>query len=47
MDTAEAPDPREPTGSGTRERIRQVALELFAEQGYDGTSLRHCCSLNL
>ena len=26
--------------SGTRARIQQVALELFAEQGYDKTSLR-------
>jgi AcrR family transcriptional regulator len=25
---------------GTRTRIQQVALELFAEQGYDKTSLR-------
>ncbi len=25
---------------GTRERIQEVALELFAEQGYDKTSLR-------
>ena len=25
---------------GTREKIQQVALELFAEQGYDKTSLR-------
>ncbi|HZE38113.1 MAG TPA: helix-turn-helix domain-containing protein [Stackebrandtia sp.] len=24
----------------TRERIKQVAMELFSEQGYDGTSLR-------
>jgi AcrR family transcriptional regulator len=26
--------------TGTRERIKQVALELFTEQGYEGTSLR-------
>jgi AcrR family transcriptional regulator len=26
--------------TGTRERIQQVALELFAERGYDKTSLR-------
>lgn len=30
---------KERTGN-TRERIQQVALELFAEQGYDKTSLR-------
>ncbi len=28
------------TGAGTRERILEVALELFTEQGYDATSLR-------
>jgi AcrR family transcriptional regulator len=27
-------------GGGTREKIQQIALELFAEQGYDKTSLR-------
>ena len=26
--------------TGTRERIKQVALELFTEQGYEATSLR-------
>ncbi len=29
-----------PTDVTTRERIRQVALEMFTERGYDGTSLR-------
>jgi AcrR family transcriptional regulator len=27
-------------GTGTRERIQEVALELFTEQGYEKTSLR-------
>jgi AcrR family transcriptional regulator len=29
-----------PTQSSTRERILEIALELFTEQGYDKTSLR-------
>jgi AcrR family transcriptional regulator len=31
---------RHRTGSDTRARIQEVAVELFAEQGYDKTSLR-------
>ena len=42
--SAAAPAHEEPTHSGrrgdTRARIQQVALELFAEQGYERTSLR-------
>lgn len=39
---APAPDrsPEHPGGASTRERILDVALELFTEQGYDTTSLR-------
>src|ERR1700744_2476893 len=37
MDTD--PGPRRPRGD-TRERILDVALELFNDQGYDATSLR-------
>src|ERR1700719_4298555 len=40
---ASAPDPGGHDArhrSDTRARIQQVALELFAEQGYDKTSLR-------
>jgi AcrR family transcriptional regulator len=52
LDRLIAPDPRAedqtPTGApaptaplkDTRDRILDVALELFTEQGYDGTSLR-------
>jgi AcrR family transcriptional regulator len=32
--------PQGPPGSSTRERILDIALELFTEQGYDKTSLR-------
>jgi AcrR family transcriptional regulator len=34
------PAPRPPRRSDTRQRIQDVALELFAEQGYEKTSLR-------
>lgn len=34
------PAPDEQPGSSTRERILDIALELFTEQGYDKTSLR-------
>jgi AcrR family transcriptional regulator len=36
----EAGFPPEPERSSTRQRILDVALQLFVEQGYDGTSLR-------
>jgi AcrR family transcriptional regulator len=43
-DLVELPDRGEPAHGGrrgdTRTRIQQVALELFAEQGYERTSLR-------
>jgi AcrR family transcriptional regulator len=42
-DGAEDPDPTEgevPEGTSTRERILNVALDLFTEKGYDGASLR-------
>ena len=29
-----------PTGTGTRERLQRASLELFAKNGYDGTSTR-------
>ena len=39
--TAAAPPPAAPAvEQDTKQRIRDVALELFADQGYDGTSLR-------
>jgi len=34
------PESKQPTSSDTRERILDVALDLFIEQGFDGTSLR-------
>ena len=37
--TARIPAPADPK-SDTRQRILDVALDLFTEQGYDGTSLR-------
>ncbi|HVW18103.1 MAG TPA: helix-turn-helix domain-containing protein [Solirubrobacteraceae bacterium] len=43
IDTGMAPAPPGDggrSGAATRERILEVALELFTERGYDGTSLR-------
>ena len=34
------PPPRPPHSTDTKQRILDVALDLFTEQGYDGTSLR-------
>ena len=42
-DEEEDPDPTEgeaPEAASTRERILNVALDLFTEKGYDGASLR-------
>jgi AcrR family transcriptional regulator len=38
--TTTATAAREPTAPTTRDRILDVALDLFTEQGFDGTSLR-------
>jgi AcrR family transcriptional regulator len=39
--TAAGKDPKEqPQATSTRDRILDVALELFTEKGFDGTSLR-------
>ncbi len=38
--TARPVDPDDPSGASTRERILDIALELFTTQGYDKTSLR-------
>ncbi len=38
--TGETPGAGAPPRASTRERILEVALELFVDQGYDGTSLR-------
>ena len=32
--------PRRPSGADTRKRAQEVALRLFTQQGYDGTTLR-------
>jgi AcrR family transcriptional regulator len=40
MDTRDDSKVKRGSGSSTRERILDVALELFNEQGYEGTSLR-------
>jgi AcrR family transcriptional regulator len=35
------PTPQRPTTPSTRERIVEIAIDLFDRQGYGGTSLRH------